>query len=133
MPTIKLKDKKTGFGVVRVLNPDGSLNRAYRITQAEVDAVNADPKGIPPGCTQEEWESGRAVLIGGVLDEGEWEIAPNGALRVCVSVQEINGEIRQRTIVLRPDEFTGEPSKANGTAKLKGAADALVDGALTWH
>lgn len=133
MPSIKLKDKKTGFGVVRVLNPDGSLNRAYRITQAEVDDVNASPTGAPPGCTKDEWESGLAKLYGGCLDEGEWQVRANGSLRVCVAVVESNGDLVSKMVELGSDEFTGEPAKAMGTDKLKGSADSLLDGVLTWH
>ena len=52
------------YGVVVVRNADGSLNREYRITAEELAVLHASKNGVPPGCTQEEWESGMAYVAG---------------------------------------------------------------------
>ena len=52
------------YGLVVVRNADGSVNREYQITEAELLTLQQSGDGVPPGCTREEWESGRTVVYG---------------------------------------------------------------------
>jgi len=73
------------YGVVIIWNADGSVNRRFPITNAEVLALRAPGAGAPPGVTREEWESGRACVAGQSLDPGGAEVKATGELLVKLS------------------------------------------------
>ena len=81
MPRTDLKaGSYAKYGIVRVYNDDGSLNRAFRITREELFAIGAN--GVPPGVTRQEWTSGRAVVGGRACDVGDAELMADGAVRI---------------------------------------------------
>lgn len=52
--TLKATARANKYGHVIINNPDGSFNRDYLITEAELAELHRSGNGIPPGVTQEE-------------------------------------------------------------------------------
>lgn len=81
VPTrLQMTDFSPKWGHVMVLGPSGDLAREYRITAIEEAGVRNGASC--PGCTAEEWSSGRVHVIGRVLLPGQAVINPNGTLWV---------------------------------------------------
>lgn len=68
------------WALVTVGNPDGSINREYTITAEEANAVKNSKKSGPPGCTKEEWESGRVGVTARPLTPGLFRVLPDNTL-----------------------------------------------------
>lgn len=109
MPDVILKNEAQHdkYGVVRVLNADRSINREYRITRAELKALQASANGVPPGLTRKEWESGLAVVFGKAMDVGDIYPSDDGTIRVKFAEREVNGQIIESIAKFEADEWSG--------------------------
>ena len=87
----------------------GGVTRSFRITRAEMVAVQTSAAGIPPGCTVQEWESGQAVMYGMSLDSGQIMVQPDTRLLMKLT-EETRSLIPVETLLtLRSGEWTGTP------------------------
>jgi hypothetical protein len=108
MATILLKAEARNekYGIVYVRNEDKSVNRSFRITEAELAALKVKGAGAPAGVTQEEWESGRAVAAGQDMDVGDVQ-ERDGWLRIKVDEKSIGGWLTGEEIKLPPGTWSG--------------------------
>ena len=104
--TLSSSDK---YGVVTVVNPDGSFNRQYRITGAELSALQKSANGIPPGCTEKEWTTGLAVCAGKAFDVGDVSSQSDGSLIVKFGERVVNGVIVEDAGIVKPGDWFGVP------------------------
>jgi len=99
---------KDSLGVVRIMAKDGSLEREFKISGEEMRSrVLNQP---PPGCSKEEWESGRACLMGLALDTGQCYVRRDGVLVVqyAESLKD-QKEIVRHVAAFKPSQWTGAP------------------------
>lgn len=101
---IKLVDMTPRWGLVSVMAEDTSIVREYRITGEEVAAVLAG--GIPPGCTDEEWASGRVLVAGRPCLPGMCVKNPDGWLVVNFGIGEEAGKTMVSIMRIPPNEWT---------------------------
>jgi hypothetical protein len=105
---VQLKPAARGkYGLVTVSAADGAVLRQYRITGEELAALQQSDKGIPPGCTAEEWESGRVVVFGKDHDVGDADVV-GGRLRIKTGERIVAGEAVESWLVLERGEWSGE-------------------------
>lgn len=97
---LKADGRPDKYGLVTVRNPNGTINRHYRITEQELAALHVSGKGVPPGATKGEWESGRtsARVTGKVFDIGD----------IAMGIAKNKTPIYRAKIAERIDQFTGE-------------------------
>jgi hypothetical protein len=105
---LKLTDSSTKWGLVVVSNSDGTVNRQYTITGKEADAVAQNNKILPPGCTQEEWESGNTFVYTRPCNQGEACILPDGILNINYGVDEKNNLVQDKRMICFPGEWKYE-------------------------
>src|SRR5688500_16206219 len=105
---LTLSTTRDKYGLVTVINGDGSLNRQYRITGTELAALHASGDGLPPGCSAEEWHEGRAWVVGKCVDVGE-VFEANGYLVIKFDEQMVNGHVVESVITWAPGEWSGTP------------------------
>jgi len=103
--SLKAEARKGKYGVVSIMNADGTLNREYRITRLELDELQKSANGIPPGCTKEEWEGGRAIVLGMDFDVGDYRIE-NDFLQIKYAEQIEKGRIVDYGVLFFPGEWT---------------------------
>lgn len=119
------------YGIVTVNNPNGTFNREYKITAQELADLHATANGIPPGCTQEEWEGGLARVYGKSFDEGDVR-EENGSLLVKFGEVVENGRFVESFARFDPGEWSGTPPAisvpANVIAQLNSHARHLTPG-----
>lgn len=110
--SLKANARLGKYGVVRVHDESGAVVREYKITQAELQALHASAKGGPPGCTAQEWESGRVSVYGKDFDVGD-VLEENGHLKIkYAETLAANGRIVESFLKLRPSEWTGTAETA---------------------
>lgn len=86
---LEIVDKwQTQWGLVTVYDAGGKIARQYKITAEEVDAVTSSNDAGPPGCTREEWKSGRVIVEGKGLNPGQAAEQPDGSLLINNGVVE---------------------------------------------
>ena len=95
---IAITDLSAKWGLVSVQNTDGSLCREYVISGERVAEVAAG--GLtPPGCTPEEWASGRVYVSGRPCNPGQAVVNPDGTMMVnygvCVEGQRVHVKLMQ--------------------------------------
>ena len=102
MPRTDLKaGSRFKYGIVRVLNQDGTINRSFRITAQELQALRSG--GWPAGVGRtERWEAG-----GRACDVGEVEVTASGALRFKLGERLGTGIFEEDYIRLEKDEWSG--------------------------
>ena len=100
-----LSDKAVKWALVTVSNTDGTFARQFRIERDAYDAFMADPKGVPPGVTEQEWLDGLAVVTGRPCDVGEGYESASGHLVVNHGVQQVGNEMRIKLTRLEPEEW----------------------------
>jgi hypothetical protein len=61
------------YGVVTVRDQSGAIDREFVITGEELATLHKSGNGVPPGVTREDWESGRARVIGKSREQGEYQ------------------------------------------------------------
>lgn len=128
-PTAILKQTASlgKYGLVVVNNGDGSFNREFKITAAELATLQASANGIPPGVTQQEWESRQAMVFGKDYETGDMKVYPDGTIRMKYDERVVNGRIIEGWCILGPTEYTGIPSDITVT---KAVLDTLTTGSL---
>jgi hypothetical protein len=127
-------DGRSLYGVVVIYNHDGSINREFRVSKEELDRVNASARGIPSGVTREEWESGRARLVGKRLDVGYALAQNDGTIHLMLASREEGGRITDIYARLRPRDYTGqlpEISLTQDALRESQYIESLTDGELT--
>ncbi len=106
IPTgIRITDFSTKWGLVQVANKDGTIAREYAITAKEADAVRSVNKTVPPGCTQEEWDSGLVTVTTRPCNPGQAVINPDGTLVVNYGVEIKADRINVSLMKCVPTEF----------------------------
>jgi len=152
MPTITLKStvRRGKLAQVRVLNPDGSHNRAYRITEAEYAALALPGAGRPPGCTQQEWESNLAIAFGQDFEAGDCAVDAGGNLQIKLGELVTANDVEEAVIVIPSGSWSGTPPVVtidagvlaglelnvdrNGNQKpIRVAVTSVVNGVVTWQ
>jgi hypothetical protein len=133
--TLKARSEIGKFGMVTVYGPDKStILRQFRITQSEVDAVNATARDFPAGVTQKEWESSFVVMTGGHIDTGAVVENPDGT--IYIKFGETTGpqnELVEVFMKLARAEYTGDVrtgitvAKATLDAKRPGVFDSITN------
>ena len=79
---LQLKSGNSRYGLVRVVDENKKFVKNYRITAEELDILNASSNGYPPGITKEEWETGRVVVWGISMRQGDVEVMDDGTIRI---------------------------------------------------
>ena len=97
------------YGLVRVKNGDGSFNREFKITAQELVTLQASGNGLPPGVSQQEWESGLAVVLGKDFETGDMKVYPNGTIKLKYRETQVNGRFIESWCILAPTDYTGTP------------------------
>lgn len=105
--TLKNESQRGKYGLVRVNNPDGTLNREYKITSAELETLHQSGNGIPPGCTKEEWESGRASVAGKDFEVGDIQLKKDGAVVIKYAEKFVDNHFVESYVRLEKDEYVG--------------------------
>lgn len=101
---IKIVDLSPKWGLVTVAAADTSIVRQYQITGAEVAAVLEG--GKPPGCTDDEWLSGRVIVGGRPCLPGMGVVNSKGWLTVNFGIVENAGRIDASIMRIPPDEWS---------------------------
>jgi len=100
---VQLVDMTPRWGLVTVMAEDTSIVRQYQITGDDVAAIQAG--GNPPGCTADEWASGRVLVQGRPCLPGMGVANPDGYLMVNYGVEEVAGRIDARVMRIPPNEW----------------------------
>lgn len=88
-------------GLVIVRTRGGTRDRAFRITAEEYAALALPGAGAPTGVTADEWTSGRACVVGRIMDaDGDMEVQSD---RVLLQYAD---EVH---LVFTPGEWSGTP------------------------
>lgn len=109
---IELTEHSVKWGIVEVTNPDGSINRQYKITSQETLAVMNGNNVLPPGCTPEEWFSGRVVVGSKVCNPGQ-AVTIKGELFINQGIDESNPKELKVNIVKVPAQLWDKTDKVN--------------------
>lgn len=98
------------WGLVVVKNPDGTLNRKFKITGTEYAAIRVqDPvQRWPNGVTQQEWENNLAVVVGKGHDVGDISSNVNGLL-IKLAETVTATDVQEMYVFLPAGTFTGVP------------------------
>lgn len=107
--SLQIVDLKPRWGLVTVANPDGSVNRAYRIT-AEQEAAVRLAGACPVGCSLDEWKAGRVIVSGRPCEAGQAVVHANGWLLVNCGISESAGRVDVRHLLIPPQEWALEGS-----------------------
>lgn len=112
MPTVKLTatSRRGKYGVVSVKKANGPLDRQYKITEQQLAAwQQAGRWGAAThiGVTQEEWESGRAVLVGKDYEVGDARRRAGGGVRLKYAERVVAGRFVESYLDLSPGEWSG--------------------------
>lgn len=98
---IKLSDMSTAWGLVQCVNKDGTIAREYVISAAAADAVRDGKREHPPGCTLEEWRTGRVFLFSRPLHPGlALRSTKDGSLMVNYGVRKVGGRVLADVLVI---------------------------------
>lgn len=102
---LELTDHSPKWGMVTIINTDGSINRQYVITVEEAEAVHKGNNVLPPGCTQKEWNDGLVMVESRVLHQGQCVKLDDGSLVVNYGVERKPDSIRVSLMKLVPSEW----------------------------
>ncbi len=91
------------WGLVTVAAPDSSIVRQYQITGDDVQAVTAG--AAPPGCTPDEWLSGRVIVVGRPCLPGMCVANPDGWLMANYGIEEVAGRVDAKIMRIPPSEW----------------------------
>lgn len=108
--SIRITDGQTRWGLVKVLNEEGTTARDVVISAADADAVRASVRGVPPGVTPAEWESGRAVLLTYAMTPGTATITKDGGLVVMFGIDRSAGKVAVKTMLLPASQWALDAS-----------------------
>ena len=125
MEILKQTASQGKYGLVVVKNGDGSFNREFKITAAELATLHSSGNGIPPGVTQQEWESGQATVRGKDYDTGDMKVYPDGSIRMKYAEKQIGGRFVEGWCILKSTDYTGTPPNITVT---KTVLDTLTYG-----
>jgi regulator of protease activity HflC (stomatin/prohibitin superfamily) len=133
--TLSTGARRDKYGVVMALNPDGSVQREYKITEQELATLHQSGNGWPPGVTQKEWESGLACVVGKGMDTGDVAQNDDGSLLVKIddALDAKTQRFVEKFVVVKSGDYLGIPPlvTAKVTASLPIGVTALVAGVLT--
>lgn len=101
---IQIVDLSPKWGLVTVAAEDTAIVRQYQINGAEVSAVLDG--GKPPGCTDDEWLSGRVMVAGRPCLPGMGVVNAKGWLTVNFGITENAGRIDASIMRIPPDEWS---------------------------
>lgn len=102
--SIELTDFSTKWGLVTMMNEDTSILREWMITAEEANAVTRG-KGRPPGCTKEEWETGRVIVYTRPCNPGQAVKVQGGYLIVNFGRRQEGNRIVVSLMQLAPSEW----------------------------
>lgn len=122
---IKTEARGGKYGLVVVTNADGTFNREFKITGAELATLRASVNGVPRGVTRLEWETGRAIVAGKDFDVGDAKLLTRGSVLFKHDEQIIGGQIVEWYVMLRPGDWTGTLPNITVTP-------AVIATALAW-
>lgn len=100
---VHLVDMTPRWGLVTVMAEDTSIVRQYQITGEDVAAIRAGAN--PPGCTADEWKSGRVLVQGRPCLPGMGVKNPDGTLMVNYGIEEVSGRIDARVMKIPSSEW----------------------------
>lgn len=134
MTVLTLTTGKPGkYGFVRVSNPDGSINREFRITEAELSQLQRSGNGIPPGVTKQEWTDGLATVTGVNLDIGDMEVNEDGSILIKLDERPNNGRVQEKHLRMKAGDYLGIPPLITVTPdKLLVGITSIVAGVITY-
>lgn len=105
--TLTTKASRGKYGVVTELNTDRTVKRSYRITAAELAALHADPKGVPPGITRATWEAGLAYVAGKDIDVADAQAQPDGSVIFKLDERTVQQKLVEAFVRLPAGSYTG--------------------------
>lgn len=123
---IEITDMSTKWGLVTVLNPDQTINRQYRITAQEAEAVHRGNNVLPPNCTHEEWSSGLVIVASRPCNPGQAVINPDGTLVMNLGIKEINSRVLVSLATLTSDEWEQMDSEKKVKIVAQKAPELLI-------
>lgn len=99
--SIRLTDLAPAWGLVQMIAEDGTVEREYIISGAAVDEVNNGQRECPPGCTVEQWRTGRVAVFGRPLEPGLALIrGADKSLAVNFGVQRVGNRIKTNVMLV---------------------------------
>ena len=131
---LKMSNGRDCYGIVSVRTSTGDIDREYKISSKEM--VERLPRQPPPGCTQQEWDSGLVVISGRACDTGEIYIRTDGSLILKYSEELIGGkELLERVVRFKPGQWTGAPPIITVTSEVIDSLEgrpivSIIDGVL---
>lgn len=102
---IRLTDSAPAWGLVRMVAEDGSVEREYIISGEAVEAVNNGKRECPPGCTLEQWRTGRVGMFGHPLEPGLAFVDGEGALVVNFGVRRTGIRVKVDAMLVPPRQW----------------------------
>ena len=110
VPTgLELTDLSTKWGLVTVVNVDGSINRQFAIPATEASGIASGTVKKPVACTDAEWDTGLVIVTTRPCKPGQAVACPDGSLVVNYGVVQSAGSVVVSLMRLTPSEweFTG--------------------------
>ncbi len=102
----EITDISTKWGLVTVYNSDRTINRQYKITADEAEAVHHGNNVLPPRCTLAEWQEGRVVVESRPCNPGQGFINPDGVLMLNCGVHEAKDRVNVSLLQIHPEKWT---------------------------
>lgn len=119
--TIEITDLSTKWGLVVVIDESGAVVRETMISAAEAEFVKANNRTTPPGCTDDEWHAGRAMMFTRPCLPGQAVINPGNVLMVNYGIEQSDGRVRASVMAIPEQEW----SVVDGVVCV--AADVVAD------
>ena len=106
VPTgLELTDLSTKWGLVTVVNADGSINRQFAIAAIEADGIVSGTVKKPVACTDAEWDTGLVIVTTRPCKPGQAVACPDGSLVVNYGVVQSAGRVVVSLMRLTPAEW----------------------------
>ena len=137
------------YGLVTVLNVDGTLNRQFKITEVDLLALRVKGAGPPLGVTAQEWtgkttQGDIRAWVGGQSHEvGDASLESDGSILALIAESWKDGALVQHLLRLAKSQFSGMPPKITGQAAAVSALDttdlgglsiiSIKNGLVTWQ
>lgn len=103
---IGITDMSTKWGLVTVINERGGILRQFMITGVDAELVKTGKLDLPPGCTEEEWKGGRAVLHTKCCFVGQAVINPGDWLMVNYGITQDDHLVHTKIMAVPTEEWS---------------------------
>jgi hypothetical protein len=117
--TLKNEAAPDKYGIVTLQTRAGELVREYRITGEELRALQSGKIDRPPGCTAEEWTSGRSYVAGVGHEVGDYDQRPDGSIRLMYAETQEGGRIVRHFASIKATAVTSARGQLSLTPEAK--------------